>query len=73
MKTSDAATVLLRQAVAEIRHQRHELNILRAQMFVVQAFHAALLGPPRGEGMSPDLAWEIDRHLQSAKDQEQVS
>jgi len=35
-------------------------------MFVVEAFHAAMFGAPRGEGISPDLVWQIERHLQSS-------
>lgn len=55
---------LLQQAANEIEHMRRELSLLRAQAFVVETFHAALLGPPiRGE--SPDLVWAIRRHLQS--------
>ena len=54
---------LLRQAQQEIRELRRRNEILSAQAFVVEAFHAALLGPPRGGGMSPDIVWEIDRHI----------
>jgi hypothetical protein len=53
----------LKQAANEIRHLRAENARLSAQMFVVEAFHAALLGVPRGGGMSADLVWEIERHL----------
>ena len=52
--------ILLRQAVHELRDLRRRNEILAAQMFVVEAFHAALLGPPRSGGMSPDLAWQIE-------------
>jgi len=63
--------ILLRQAMNEIRELRRRNNILSAQMFVVEAFHAALLGPPRGEGISPDLAWEIERHLEKVEKAQQ--
>jgi hypothetical protein len=57
------ASILLRQAASEIRRLRQENQILSAQMFVVEAFHAAALGRPRGQGMSPDLCWEIDQFI----------
>lgn len=57
------ADILLRQAQHEIRRLRESNQILSAQVFVVEAFHAALLGRPTGMGMSPDLCWEIERHL----------
>ena len=66
---SDDRDILLRRAVCEIRETRRVNNILSAQMFVVETFRAALLGPPRGEGASPDLCWEIDRLL-DGKDNE---
>ena len=59
----DEANRYLREAANEIRHLRSENARLNAQMFVVEAFHAALLGPPRGQGVSPDLVWSIERHL----------
>jgi hypothetical protein len=61
---------LLRQAQHEIRQLRQRNEILTAQMFVVEAFHAALLGPPRGQGVSPDLTWEIERHLERQAQQQ---
>jgi hypothetical protein len=73
VKKESDETILLRQAMYEIRHQRQELNVLRAQMFVVEAFHAAALGRPGGMGMTEDLAWRIERHLQEANDKETVS
>jgi len=63
----DDSKILMRQALHEIRSLRSEVNILRAQMFVVDAFHAALLGAPRSGGMAPDLAWEIERHLERSE------
>lgn len=54
---------MMRQAVAEIRDLRRRNEVLSAQAFVVEAFHAALLGHPRGMGASPDLCWEIERYL----------
>ena len=59
--------IMLRQAMHEIRELRRRNEILSAQVMVVEAFHAALLGPPRGMGASPDLCWEIERHLTEAK------
>jgi hypothetical protein len=65
---------LLRQAQHEIRRLRESNGILSARIFVritnaVEAFHAALLGAPRGGGMSPDICWEIDRYLQRSQDE----
>ena len=55
---------LMRRAQQTIRDLRERNRVLSAQVFVVEAFHAALLGPPRGEGMSPDIVWEIERELE---------
>jgi hypothetical protein len=63
----DDRDILLRQAANEIRHLRTANNVLNAQMFVVEAFHAALCGPPRPQGVSPDLVGMIERHLNGAQ------
>ena len=53
---------LLHRAAAELRWLRQENQLLGAQVGVIEVFRAALLGRP-SQGMSPDLAWEIDRFL----------
>ena len=58
---------LFRRAQDEIVRLREQNRVLSGQMFVVEAFHAALLGRPGGMGMSPDIVWEIDRHIQAMK------
>ena len=55
---------MLRQAVHEIRNLRRANEVLSAQVAVVETFRAAILGAPRGGGMSPDIAWEIERYLE---------
>lgn len=55
---------MIRNAAAEIRRLRRDNEILSAQVSVVETFRAALLGPPRNVGMSPDIAWEMDRYLE---------
>jgi hypothetical protein len=49
---------LLKQAAGEINNLRRRNEILAAQVFVVEAFHAAMLGAPRGGSISQDIAWE---------------
>jgi hypothetical protein len=61
---------LMRQAADELRRVRQANHVLQAQAFVVEAFHAALLGRPGGEGMAPDVCWEIDRFLEEARQKE---
>jgi hypothetical protein len=55
---------MLRQAVHEIRNLRRANEVLSAQVAVVETFRAAILGAPRGGGMSPDIAWEMERYLE---------
>ena len=62
---------LLRDSQHTIRNLREQNRVLSAQVFVIEAFHAALLGVPRGEGMSPDICWEIERYLESQKAESQ--
>lgn len=54
---------LLRNASNEIRHLRHANEILSAKAEVIDVFRAALLGPPRGGGMSPDVVFEMERAI----------
>ena len=61
---------MLQRAATEIRELRRRNEVMGAQMMVVEAFHAALLGAPRGGGMSPDVVWEIDRYIQRLADSE---
>jgi len=58
---------LLRDAQHTIRHLREQNRVMSAQCFVIEAFHAALLGRPAGEGISPDICWEIERYLEQQK------
>lgn len=52
---------LIQNAIVELKSLRSELQVLRAQNFVVEAFHAALLGPPRPSGVSPDIVWQLEK------------
>ena len=58
---------LLLDAQHTIRRLRDDNRILSAQVFVIEAFHAALLGRPAGGGMSPDICWEIERYIEAQK------
>lgn len=62
---------LMRSAAAEVRHLRAQVGQLQSVSFVVEAFHAALLGPPRGGSATIDVAWEIERHLADVEKAEQ--
>ena len=55
---------LLTEARREILDLRRRNEILSAQMGVVEVF-AAALGLKRGEGgMSPDVAWALQRKIE---------
>ncbi len=51
---------MLAQASSEIKHLRRVNEILSAKVEVIDVFKAALLGPPRMGGRSPDIAWTLD-------------
>jgi hypothetical protein len=55
---SQRTAALLKLAAGEINNLRRRNEILAAQVFVVEAFHAAMLGAPRGGVMSEDIAWK---------------
>lgn len=56
---------MLNKAIHEIRALRHRNEVLAGQVFVVEAFHAASLGAPRGgQGMAPDVTWEMQNYLE---------
>lgn len=56
---SQRAAALLKLAAGEINNLRRRNEILAAQVFVVEAFHAAILGAPRGGGgISEDIAYK---------------
>lgn len=60
-------TITLRQAAAEIRQLRRQLEVAQAKVEVVQVFQAALLGRPHdGVGFSPDVVFELDRIVERA-------
>lgn len=61
----DETTKLLRNAAAEIRILRRQNEILSAKVEVMDAFMCVLHTTPArsSQGMTPDLAWSIDRHL----------
>lgn len=64
-------TDLLTRAKHEITQLRRHNEVLSAQVSVVEVFAAALgLRSPQG-GMSPDVVWEIERHLDAEKVQVQ--
>ena len=54
---------LLMQAKNEIIELRRSNEVLRAQVSVVEAFSAALFGPPRQCGASVDVAWSLQRKI----------
>lgn len=55
---------LLKQASLEIQQLRRRNEILEAQMGVVEVFRAALMGPPRPSGASPDVVWALEKKIQ---------
>jgi hypothetical protein len=56
---SQKTAALLKLAAGEINNLRRRNEILAAQVFVVEAFHAASFGAPRGGGdISEDIAWK---------------
>lgn len=50
---------LLIDAELEIKRIRQRNEVLEAQMHVVNVFAAALLGPPRQQGASVDVCWQL--------------
>lgn len=69
----DRGDGLLQRAAHEIRDLRRRNEILSAQMLVVEAFHAALIDPPRNVSMTEDIAWAIDRHLEEREKERQTT
>lgn len=57
---------LLKEAVNEIRSLRNQNQLMSARLEMFDSVMAVLNTEVarRGQGMSPDLAWEIERHLE---------
>lgn len=49
--------------IAELRHARNELNVLRAIADTVNVFRMALNAEPPRQGMSPDIVWQAEKEL----------
>ena len=58
--------VLLKQAASEIRVLRNQNQIMAARLEMFDNMMLVLHTEParKGQGMSPDLAWEIDRFIE---------
>lgn len=54
---------LLMDAKHEIENLRRRNEILQAKVEVVEVFSVALLGPRPQGGMSPDVAWALQREI----------
>ena len=54
---------LLTEAKNEILGLRRQNEILRAKVEVVEVFSAALLGAPRSQGASVDVAWSLQQKI----------
>lgn len=54
---------LLIQARSEILELRRRNELLQAKVDVVNVFSAALLGPATQQGMSPDVAWALQKEI----------
>ena len=54
---------LLTEAKNEILELRRQNALLRAKVEVVEVFSAALLGAPRPQGMSVDVAWSLQQQI----------
>jgi hypothetical protein len=64
--------IFVRECINEILRLRTENRVLTAQVYVVEAFHAALLGKPERQGYGPDLVHGLRRYeheLQQAQDE----
>lgn len=55
----------MQSAVFEIRQLRKTNELLSAQMFVVNTFASALGYKPQSTGMSEDVAWRLERHIEA--------
>lgn len=66
---------LLNQAVSEIKKLRRQNDLMRARLDMFDAMNAILHTrvAERGEGMSPDLCWEIERFIQSKNVESKIS
>lgn len=60
---------LMLDAAREIRELRRMNDLMAAQVSVVEVFRAALLGPPRSQGQSVDVAWVLERRAEAMGDE----
>lgn len=63
-------TMLLQQAAEELRQLRKQNEIMSARLEMFDKCMLLLHTPPsyQNQGMSPDLVWEIEKHLSEQKD-----
>jgi hypothetical protein len=64
---------LLERAGIEIESLRRRVELLDAQMGVVQVFAAALGLRQSGGAMSPDIVWEIQQKLRIMENAEKTA
>lgn len=55
----------MQSAVYEIRQLRKQNEILSAQIHVVNIFASALGFKPQSQGMSEDIAWKLEKHIEA--------
>lgn len=56
---------LLMDARETIVRLRRENELMAAQLQIVTIFERALLGPPRSQGMGPDVAWALQKEIEA--------
>jgi len=67
---------LLTRALSEINSLRNQNQLMRARLDMFDAVMSALHGQPahdRGGLMAPDIAYEIDKYLKAASQEESQS
>jgi hypothetical protein len=66
---------IIQHAVSDLRSLRHENEILRAKVDVMDLFAAMFFAeaPRRGGMMAPDVVWKLERHLKSMEEERGVA
>ena len=61
---------MIRHAVNDIRNLKHENEVLRAKVEMIDLFAEVFRTEPRNRSciMAPDVVWELERHLKSAEE-----
>jgi hypothetical protein len=69
MSNIPATIEVIEQAMAEIRNLRHENEILKAKVSVMELFRQALnpMYATQGEAMQVDQLWIMEKHLDELK------